>query len=76
MLERAMFVGQRYNLRRDDELALTLDVVTTEGAQALGLKDYGHLKGAAAIWYWWRPRLSPRRLHSGRGGARWSSEAA
>jgi cytosine/adenosine deaminase-related metal-dependent hydrolase len=41
MLERAMFVGQRYNLRRDDELALALDVVTTGGAQALGLEDYG-----------------------------------
>jgi cytosine/adenosine deaminase-related metal-dependent hydrolase len=41
MLERAMFVGQRYNLRRDDELVLALDVVTTGGAQALGLDDYG-----------------------------------
>ena len=41
MLERAMFVGQRYNLRRHDELALALDVVTTGGAQALGLEDYG-----------------------------------
>jgi cytosine/creatinine deaminase len=41
MLERAMFVGQRYNLRRDDELALALDVVTTGGAQALGLERYG-----------------------------------
>jgi cytosine/creatinine deaminase len=41
MLERAMFVGQRYNLRRDDELALALDVVTTGGARALGLERYG-----------------------------------
>jgi cytosine/adenosine deaminase-related metal-dependent hydrolase len=41
MLERAMFVGQRYNLRRDDELALALDVVTIGGARALGLEDYG-----------------------------------
>jgi cytosine/creatinine deaminase len=45
MLERAMFVGQRYNLRRDDELVLALDVVTTGGAQALGLKGYGLAKG-------------------------------
>jgi cytosine/creatinine deaminase len=37
MLERAMFVGQRYNLRRDDELALALDGVTVGGARALGL---------------------------------------
>src|SRR5215469_3688846 len=41
MLERAMFVGQRYNLRRDDELAMALDVVTIGGAQALGLEGYG-----------------------------------
>jgi cytosine/adenosine deaminase-related metal-dependent hydrolase len=41
MLERATFVGQRYNLRRDDELALALDVVTTGGARALGLESYG-----------------------------------
>jgi cytosine/adenosine deaminase-related metal-dependent hydrolase len=41
MLERAMFVGQRYNLRRDDELALALDVVTMGGARALGLENYG-----------------------------------
>ena len=47
-----MFVGQRYNLRRDDELALALEVVTTGGAQALGLEDYGLAQGAAAIWCW------------------------
>ena len=40
-----MLVGQRYNLRRDDELALALDVVTTGGAQALGLEDYGLAPG-------------------------------
>ncbi len=45
MLERAMFVGQRYNLRRDDELMLALDVVTTGGAQALGLQGYGLAQG-------------------------------
>jgi cytosine/creatinine deaminase len=38
MLERGMFVGQRYNLRGDDELALALDVVTVGGARALGLE--------------------------------------
>ena len=36
----------------------------------------GCLQGAAAIWSWWRPRPSPKQLHSGRGGAQWSSEAA
>jgi cytosine/creatinine deaminase len=45
MLERAMFVGQRYNLRRDDELALALDVVTIGGARALGLEGYGLAPG-------------------------------
>jgi cytosine/adenosine deaminase-related metal-dependent hydrolase len=45
MLERATFVGQRYNLRRDDELALALDVVTTGGARALGLDFYGLAPG-------------------------------
>ena len=42
-----MFIGQRYNLRRDDELALALDVVTTGGARALGLADYGLSPGCS-----------------------------
>jgi cytosine deaminase len=45
MLERAMFVGLRNNLRRDDELGMALDIVTTEGAKALGLQDYGLAPG-------------------------------
>jgi cytosine/adenosine deaminase-related metal-dependent hydrolase len=45
MLERALFVGQRYNLRRDDELALAFDMVTIGGARALGLKAYGLAPG-------------------------------
>jgi cytosine/adenosine deaminase-related metal-dependent hydrolase len=45
MLERAMFIGQRYNFRSDDELALALDVVTTGGARALGLEAYGLAAG-------------------------------
>jgi cytosine deaminase len=45
MLERAMFVGLRNNLRRDDELRLALDIVTTGGARALGLRDYGLAPG-------------------------------
>jgi cytosine deaminase len=40
-----MFVGQRYNLRRDNELTLALDVVTTGGARALGLESYGLAQG-------------------------------
>jgi len=45
MLERAMFVGLRNNLRRDDELAIALDIVTTGGAKALGLQKYGLAPG-------------------------------
>jgi cytosine/adenosine deaminase-related metal-dependent hydrolase len=45
MLERAMFVGLRNNLRRDDELAMALDIVTTAGAKALGLQNYGLAPG-------------------------------
>lgn len=35
MLERAMLLGMKNNLRRDDELALALDVCTTGGAIAM-----------------------------------------
>ncbi len=41
MLERAMFLGLRNNFRRDDDLRIALDVVTTGGAKALGLRHYG-----------------------------------
>jgi cytosine/adenosine deaminase-related metal-dependent hydrolase len=45
MLERAMFIGLRNNLRREDELALALNIVTTGGARALGLSHYGLAPG-------------------------------
>lgn len=48
MLERATLLGLRNNLRRDDELALALDAVTTGGAGALGLVDYGLRQGDRA----------------------------
>jgi cytosine/adenosine deaminase-related metal-dependent hydrolase len=41
MLERATIIGLRNNLRRDDELAMALDVVTASGARAIGLSGYG-----------------------------------
>ena len=41
MLERAMLVGLRNNLRRDDELALALDVVTVQGARVMEIASYG-----------------------------------
>ncbi|HEX5326229.1 MAG TPA: amidohydrolase family protein, partial [Acetobacteraceae bacterium] len=48
MLERAMLLGLRNNLRRDDELAQVLEVCTTGGARMLGLADHGLHAGAAA----------------------------
>ncbi|WP_158746212.1 amidohydrolase family protein [Acidisphaera sp. L21] len=47
MLERAMFVGLRNNLRRHDELDLALATCTTGGAKAIGLAEYGL---AAGCW--------------------------
>jgi cytosine deaminase len=48
MLERAMLVGLRNNLRRDDEIALTLAAVTHEGARVCGFADYGLEVGCRA----------------------------
>ena len=48
MLERAMLIGLRYNLRRDDELALALDCVTHAGARGCGFADYGLAPGHRA----------------------------
>lgn len=48
MLERAMMIGLRYNLRRDDELAIALDCVTHQGARACWFDDYGLHAGARA----------------------------
>ncbi|HEY5796871.1 MAG TPA: amidohydrolase family protein [Bosea sp. (in: a-proteobacteria)] len=48
MLERAMFVGLRNNLRRDDELRLALDVCTTEGAKVMEIAGYGVGEGCTA----------------------------
>jgi cytosine/adenosine deaminase-related metal-dependent hydrolase len=48
MLERATILGLRNNLRRDDELALALEAVTTGGARALGLQAYGLRPGDCA----------------------------
>ncbi|VVE15028.1 cytosine deaminase [Pandoraea cepalis] len=48
MLERAMMIGLRYNLRRDDELDIALDCVTDQGARVCGFDDYGLRVGARA----------------------------
>lgn len=48
MLERAMLIGLRYNLRRDDELDVALDCVTHAGARGCGFAAYGLAPGDRA----------------------------
>jgi cytosine deaminase len=48
MLERAMLIGMRYNLRRDDELDVALDTVTQAGARGCGFETYGLEAGCRA----------------------------
>ncbi|WP_118138447.1 amidohydrolase family protein [Oceanicella sp. SM1341] len=48
MLERAMLVGLRNNLRRDDELALAFDICTRGGAAIMALPGYGLAPGDRA----------------------------
>ena len=48
MLERATLIGLRNNLRRDDELTVALDIVSSGGARAIGLDSYGLQPGCLA----------------------------
>jgi cytosine deaminase len=48
MLERAMIVGLRSNLRRDDELAWALETVTANGARGCGFDGHGLAPGSLA----------------------------
>lgn len=48
MLERAMLIAMRYGLRRDDDLALAFDCVSSTAAHACGFADYGLHVGARA----------------------------
>jgi cytosine/adenosine deaminase-related metal-dependent hydrolase len=48
MLERAMFVGQRNNFRRDEEVEIAFGVCTTGGAAVMRLEDYGVAVGCIA----------------------------
>ena len=48
MLERAMFIGLANNLRRDDELALALDICSFGGARVMEAPDYGLEVGCRA----------------------------
>ena len=48
MLERAMFIGLRNNLRRDDEVELALDICTYGGAAIMEAEGYGLELGCRA----------------------------
>ncbi|WP_198371518.1 amidohydrolase family protein [Roseomonas rosulenta] len=48
MLERAMLIGLRNNLRRDDEIAIAFDCVSAAGARGCGFGEYGLHPGARA----------------------------
>jgi cytosine deaminase len=48
MLERAMLIGLRNNLRRDDEIGWALSTVTTDAASVCGFADYGLAPGCRA----------------------------
>ncbi|WP_244815627.1 amidohydrolase family protein [Caballeronia sp. Lep1P3] len=48
MLERAMLIAMRYDLRRDDDLAAAFDCVSTEAARACGFERYGLAPGMRA----------------------------
>lgn len=48
MLERAMFLAQRNNFRRDDEVEVALDVCTHGGATSMDIDNYGITPGCDA----------------------------
>lgn len=48
LIERAMIVGNRSGFFTDAELALAFEMVTSHGAKALGLTNYGLVEGGAA----------------------------
>ncbi|WP_061134465.1 amidohydrolase family protein [Caballeronia fortuita] len=48
MLERAMLIGMRYDLRRDDDLMIAFDCVSDAAARGCGFADYGLRAGARA----------------------------
>ncbi|WP_028207594.1 amidohydrolase family protein [Paraburkholderia nodosa] len=48
MLERAMLIGLRYDLRRDDDIAIAFDCVSDAAARGCGFSGYGLRVGARA----------------------------
>ena len=66
MLARAMLIGMRNDLRRDEEIGWALECVTTSAARACGFADYGLTPGARATWRWWTRAARPRPWRSAR----------
>ena len=60
LLERAAIIGWKGDFRRDAEVEVAFDLVSTAGAQALGIGDYGVRVGAAANLFTHRRKLCPR----------------
>jgi cytosine deaminase len=51
LLERAAMIGWKGDFRRDDQVEVALDLVSTAGARALGIGDYGITAGSAATLF-------------------------
>src|SRR4029077_20757353 len=51
LLERAAMIGWKGDFRRDDQVEVALDLVSTAGARALGIGDYGITAGSPATLF-------------------------
>lgn len=51
MLERAALIGKRADFRRDDEIMIAYELVTSAAAKAFGVSDYGIQIGARANFF-------------------------
>jgi len=51
LLERAAMIGWKGDFRRDDQVEVAFDLVSTAGARALGIGDYGITAGSAATLF-------------------------
>ena len=51
LLERAAMIGWKGDFRRDDQIEVAFDLVSTAGARALGIGDYGVTAGSPATLF-------------------------
>jgi cytosine deaminase len=58
LLERAAMIGWKGDFRRDDQIEVAFDLVSTAGARALGIGDYGITAGSPATLLMKRPRCA------------------